>query len=89
MAWQHYAGVANVSTRVPITPESLFPAASMGKQPFAYGVLLLAQQGKLDLETAHGISRRRGSHGQMVRKDYDTASAQPFVRTAKLAMEQG
>jgi CubicO group peptidase (beta-lactamase class C family) len=48
MAWQHYAGVANVSTKVPITPESLFPAASMGKQPFAYGVLLLTQQGKLD-----------------------------------------
>jgi CubicO group peptidase (beta-lactamase class C family) len=50
MAWQHHAGVANATTKAAITPESLFPAASMGKQPFAYGVILLAQQGKLDLD---------------------------------------
>jgi len=51
MAWQHHSGVANATTNAPITAESLFPAASMGKQVFAYGVILLAQQGKLDLDT--------------------------------------
>ena len=50
MAWQHYVGVANATTKAPITPASLFPAASIGKQPFAYGVVLLAQQGHLDLD---------------------------------------
>ncbi|HTS35805.1 MAG TPA: serine hydrolase domain-containing protein [Candidatus Solibacter sp.] len=50
MSWQHYAGVSSAATKAPIAPDSLFPAASMGKQPFAYGVILLAQQGKLDLD---------------------------------------
>lgn len=50
MTWQHHAGVANATTKAPITSESLFPAASMGKQPFAYGVILLAERGKLDLD---------------------------------------
>jgi len=49
LTWQQYAGVANTATRGPITPTSLFPAASMGKQVFAFGVLLLADEGKLDL----------------------------------------
>ena len=50
LEWQHYAGVANASTRAPITAESLFPAASMGKQLFAYVVLLLADAGEIDLD---------------------------------------
>jgi len=48
--WQQYSGVANATTKAPITAESLFPAASMGKQVFAYGVILLVQDGKLDLD---------------------------------------
>ncbi len=48
--WQHYAGVKNAITKEPVTGEALFPAASMGKQVFAYGVLLLVQQGQLDLD---------------------------------------
>jgi CubicO group peptidase (beta-lactamase class C family) len=50
VTWQHYAGVKNASTKDPITAEALFPAASMGKQVFAYGVMLLVQQRKLDLD---------------------------------------
>lgn len=50
LVWQHYAGVANPSTKVPITPESLFPAASMGKQVFAYAALQLADRRQLDLD---------------------------------------
>src|SRR5262249_34941315 len=49
LTWRHYAGVANGQTKTPITPDSIFPAASMGKQPFAYAVLELVQDGKLDL----------------------------------------
>jgi CubicO group peptidase (beta-lactamase class C family) len=47
--WQHYAGISNASTKAPINTDSLFPAASLGKQPFAFAVLRLADQGKLDL----------------------------------------
>jgi CubicO group peptidase (beta-lactamase class C family) len=48
--WLYYAGVANVTTKTPITADSLFPAASLGKQPFAFAVLHLAEQGKIDLD---------------------------------------
>lgn len=50
VAWQHYAGVKNATTKEAIAPEALFPAASMGKQVFAYGVILLVQKGKIDLD---------------------------------------
>ena len=49
LVWQHYAGVANASTKAPITADSLFPGASMGKQIFAYAVLQLADRQQLDL----------------------------------------
>ena len=48
--WQHYLGVANASTKTPITAESLFPAASLGKPIFACVVLRLAEQGTIDLD---------------------------------------
>lgn len=50
LAWQHYGGVANVATKAPITPNSIFPAASMGKQVFAYAVLKLVDERQLDLD---------------------------------------
>jgi CubicO group peptidase (beta-lactamase class C family) len=50
LVWQHYAGVANAATKTPIAPDSIFPAASMGKQPFAYAVLQLVDAGHLDLD---------------------------------------
>jgi CubicO group peptidase (beta-lactamase class C family) len=49
-AWQHYEGVSSRTTNAPIASSSLFPAASMGKQFFAFGALLLAEEGKLDLD---------------------------------------
>jgi CubicO group peptidase (beta-lactamase class C family) len=49
-AWQRYEGVSNRTTNAPIAPSSLFPAASMGKQFFAFGALQLAEEGKLDLD---------------------------------------
>jgi CubicO group peptidase (beta-lactamase class C family) len=50
LVWQHYQGVANAVTRAPITADSMFPAASMGKQIFAYAVLQLADRHHLDLD---------------------------------------
>jgi len=50
LVWQHYAGLANAVSKAPITPNSIFPAASMGKQVFAYAVLQLADEHQLDLD---------------------------------------
>lgn len=50
LIWQHYAGIANARTKTPIIPSSIFPAASMGKQVFAYAVLRLVDEDRLDLD---------------------------------------
>jgi CubicO group peptidase (beta-lactamase class C family) len=49
LVWQHYAGLANLVSKAPITEKSIFPAASMGKQVFAYAVLKLADEHQFDL----------------------------------------
>jgi CubicO group peptidase (beta-lactamase class C family) len=49
VSWQHYHGVTDVSTGRPVSAETLFPAASLGKPVFAYAVLRLVEEGKLDL----------------------------------------
>lgn len=48
--WCRYSGVANATTKVPITSDSLFPAASLGKVLFAYAALLLVDEGALALD---------------------------------------
>ena len=48
--WQHYLGVANMTTKTPISADSLFPAASLGKPVFACVVLKLAQDGAIELD---------------------------------------
>jgi CubicO group peptidase (beta-lactamase class C family) len=48
--WQYYAGVANVKTKTPITANSLFPGASLGKPIFACVVLKMAREGAIDLD---------------------------------------
>jgi len=50
LVFEHYAGVANALTKAPITADAIFPAASMGKQPFAYAVLHLVDEKRLDLD---------------------------------------
>ncbi len=50
LVFQHYAGLANAREKTPITPSSIFPAASMGKQVFAYAALQLVDEHKLDLD---------------------------------------
>jgi CubicO group peptidase (beta-lactamase class C family) len=49
-AWQYFAGVSNSSTKTPVAEDSLFPAASLSKQPFAVAVLRLMDEGNLDLD---------------------------------------
>jgi CubicO group peptidase (beta-lactamase class C family) len=48
--WQHDLGVANVTSKTPITADSLFPAASLGKPIFACVVVKLAEEGAIDLD---------------------------------------
>lgn len=43
-------GMANLELGVPITPASVFPAASISKQFAAMSILLLAERGQLSLE---------------------------------------
>ena len=49
--WQRAFGVMNVETKQPVTPDTIFEAASLSKPVFAYGVLKLVDAGKLDLDT--------------------------------------
>ena len=50
LVFQRYEGLANAREKTPITPSSIFPAASMGKQVFAYAALQLVDEHKLDLD---------------------------------------
>jgi len=50
VAWMHYEGFANADAKTRIAAESVFPAASLGKQVFAYLALGLADDGKLELD---------------------------------------
>lgn len=52
ISWTHCAGYANADRKTSITPESVFPAASLGKQVFAYLALGLVDEGKLELDKA-------------------------------------
>lgn len=46
----HAYGVANVATGAPVTDASMFEAASLSKPVFAYAVMKLAEQGRIDLD---------------------------------------
>jgi len=48
--WVHGFGTKEANTNRPVTEETVFEAASLSKPVFAYGVLKLVEQGKLDLD---------------------------------------
>lgn len=49
--WSQGFGVKNVETNEPVTDMTVFEAASIGKPVFAYAVMKLVDQGKIDLDT--------------------------------------
>jgi CubicO group peptidase (beta-lactamase class C family) len=49
--WVHGFGVRDAKSEQAVTDETIFEAASLSKPVFAYGVLKLVDQGKLDLDT--------------------------------------
>jgi len=49
--WLHAFGVRNAKTGEPVIDGTIFEAASLSKPVFAYAVLKLVDQGKLDLDT--------------------------------------
>jgi len=49
--WLHEFGVRNTKSNAPVASDTIFEAASLSKPVFAYGVLKLVDQGKLDLDT--------------------------------------
>jgi CubicO group peptidase (beta-lactamase class C family) len=50
VAWDAALGVANRETGTPVTPETIFEAASLTKPVVAYAVLKLVERGQLDLD---------------------------------------
>src|SRR6185369_17885460 len=50
LVWVHAFGVVNADTNEPVTNKSVFEAASLSKPVFAFAVLKLVDQGKLDLD---------------------------------------
>ena len=48
--WLHGFGVRDEKTGLPVKDDTIFEAASLSKPVFAYGVLKLVDQGKLDLD---------------------------------------
>jgi CubicO group peptidase (beta-lactamase class C family) len=49
-AGAHFAGVMDTNTKVAVSANTLFPAASLGKPVFAWTVLQLSDEGRIDLD---------------------------------------
>jgi CubicO group peptidase (beta-lactamase class C family) len=51
LVWSNVFGVTDAETKKPVTNQTVFEAASLSKCVFAYGVLKLVDEGKLNLDT--------------------------------------
>lgn len=63
LAWSGSFGVKNILTRDPVREDTLFEAASMTKPVFAYVVMRLVDEKRLDLDTPLVLYRRPANLG--------------------------
>lgn len=63
LAWNESFGVKNVLTRDPVREDTLFEAASMTKPVFAYAVMRLVDEKRLDLDKPLAAYRRPPNAG--------------------------
>lgn len=64
LVWSKSFGVKNILTRDPVTDDTLFEAASMTKPVFAYAVMRLADEKRLDLDRPLVEYRRPANLGK-------------------------
>src|SRR5438128_2383253 len=51
LVWSKPFGVMNAETKTPVTDQTIFEANSLSKPVFAYSVMRLVDDGKIDLDT--------------------------------------
>ena len=67
VVWSAGFGVSNVNTGKPVTATTIFEAASLSKPVFAYAVLRLVDEGKLNLDTP--LNKYLGNNYDVVNDD--------------------
>jgi CubicO group peptidase (beta-lactamase class C family) len=67
LVWSGAFGLANADTKKPVTRKTVFEAASLSKPVFAYAVLKLVDEGKLNLDTP--LNRYLGNNYDVVGDD--------------------
>lgn len=73
LAWSRGFGVKNILTRDPVREDTLFEAASMTKPVFAYVVMRLVDEKRLDLDTPLAAYRRPANSDDDANLDRITA----------------
>src|SRR5580704_8654681 len=67
LVWTGAFGVMNADTKKKVTSETVFEAASLSKPVFAYGVLKLVDEGRLNLDTP--LNKYLGNNYDVVNDD--------------------
>ncbi len=73
LIWSKNYGIARVDQPVPVTDETLFEACSMTKPVFAYLVLKLVEQGRLDLDRPLAAYLREPDIPKQIQRGHITA----------------
>ncbi len=67
LVWNEGFGISNAKTKKPVTVQTVFEAASLSKPVFAYAILKLADEGKLNLDTP--LNKYLGNNYDVVNDD--------------------